>query len=234
LPLYPQFSHATTLSSINEWKRQTKKQKCVIPTKLICCYPNQPSFIEAIVENINIALNRFHNVESTNIDLIFSAHGVPLSNIKKGDPYQLQVEETIKSILELGKWSSPHSICYQSKVGLMKWLSPSLIETIKFLGDKGRKNLLVIPVAFVTDHIETLHEINFDARNLALSHGVQQFEMVPALNNNPKFIQCLAELVHSCLVSDKQSSTCQSIWNNYKGRAIPALCPNFDFQSEKK
>jgi len=225
LPLYPQFSQATTLSSINEWNRQAKKQGCTILTKFVCCYPSQPLFIETLVENINSALARFYKIASTDIDLIFSAHGVPLSSIKRGDPYQLQIEETVRCILEHDKWNSPHTLCYQSKVGPMKWLKPSLMETVTHLAGKGRKHLLVIPVAFVTDHIETLHEINIDVRRYAMTLGVQQFEMTPALNNHPKFIQCLAELVQAQLASDVQHKTCKTLWIEKENRTKPKMCP---------
>jgi ferrochelatase len=225
LPLYPQFSQATTLSSMNEWKQETKKQGCVIPTKLICCYPSQPLFVDALVENINSALARFYKIASTDIDLIFSAHGVPVSYIKRGDPYQLQIEETVRCIVERGKWNSPYTLCYQSKVGLLKWLKPSLIDTVEHLADKDRKHLLVIPVAFVTDHIETLHEINIDVRRHAMAHGVKQFELTPALNDHPKFIQCLAELVQAQFVTDVQSKKCEALWKNRIDRPIPVLCP---------
>jgi ferrochelatase len=225
LPLYPQFSQATTLSSMNEWKRQTKKQGCIIPTRIVCCYPSQSLFIEAIVENINSALGRFHNIVASNIDLIFSAHGVPLNYIKHGDPYELQIEETVRCIVERGKWNSPHTLSYQSKVGPMKWLKPSLIETVEHLANKGRKHLLVIPVAFVTDHIETLHEINIDVRRHAMAHGIQQFELTPALNDHPKFIQCLAELVQAQLASDVQPKNCETLWNEKKNRTKPNICP---------
>jgi protoporphyrin/coproporphyrin ferrochelatase len=225
LPLYPQFSQATTLSSINEWKRQTKKQGCTIPTKLVCCYPGQPSFVEAFVENINSMLRRFQKIASTDIDLIFSAHGVPLSFIKHGDPYQLQIEETMRCIAERGKWNSPYMLCYQSKVGPMKWLKPSLIETVESLADKGRKHLLIIPIAFVSDHIETLYEINIDVRRHAMAHGIQQFELTPALNDHPKFIRCLAELVQAQLASDVQSNPCETLWNEKKNRTKPKMCP---------
>jgi ferrochelatase len=225
LPLYPQFSQATTLSSMNEWKRQTKKQGCVVPTRIVCCYPSQPLFIEALVENINSALARFHKIASSDIDLIFSAHGVPVSYIKHGDPYQLQIEETVRCIIDRGKWKSPLMLCYQSKVGPMKWLKPSLIETVEHLANKGRKHLLVIPVAFVTDHIETLHEINIDVHRHAMASGVQQFELTPALNDHPKFIQCLAELVQAQLASDVQPKNCETLWNEKKNRTKPNICP---------
>jgi ferrochelatase len=225
LPLYPQYSQATTLSSIKEWNRQAKKQGFVIPTTLVCCYPSQPLFIEALVENINSALMRFQNIASKEIDFIFSAHGVPSHYIKRGDPYQLQIEETVLCVVERGMWNSPYTLCYQSKVGPMKWLKPSLIETVERLAQSGRKHLLVIPIAFVTDHIETLHEINIDVRKQAMAHGIQQFELTPALNDHPKFIQCLAELVQAQLISNEQPNRCKALWNNHRDRPIPILCP---------
>jgi protoporphyrin/coproporphyrin ferrochelatase len=225
LPLYPQFSQATTLSSINEWKRQIKIQECNIPTKLVCCYPSQPLYIEAVVERINSALARFQNITSTDIDLIFSAHGIPLSYIKHGDPYKMQIEETVRCIVERGKWNSPHTLCYQSRVGPAKWLRPSLKEMVKHLASNNRRHLLIIPVAFVTDNIETLYEINVDVRKHAMMQGIQQFELAPALNNHPKFIQCLAELVHTQLSSEVNSNTCEILWNRKEKRTEPKMCP---------
>jgi protoporphyrin/coproporphyrin ferrochelatase len=225
LPLYPQFSKATTVSSINEWERQMKKQGCVIPTKFICCYPIQPRYIEAIVENINSALVRFPAAAATDIDLIFSAHSVPLSFIKRGDPYQLQIEETVRSIIQHGKWNSPHTLCYQSKVGPMKWLKPSLIETIEYLAGKKRQYLLVIPISFVTDHIETLHEINIEAREHAVSLGIQRFEVMPALNDHPAFIHCLLELVQEQFKTAVPPRLCETLRGKSTDRSVRNLCP---------
>ena len=95
--------------------------------------PNHPALLEAFVENINKSLAKFSNISPANIDLVFSAHGVPVSYIQKGDPYQLQIEETVRRVVERGKWKSPHTLCFQSKVGPMQWLKPSLIETVERL-----------------------------------------------------------------------------------------------------
>jgi protoporphyrin/coproporphyrin ferrochelatase len=225
LPLYPQYSQATTLSSLHEWNRHREKQKLALLTKLVCCYPTHPLFIESLVDTINASLDRFTNISSADIDLVFSAHGVPLSYIKKGDPYQLQMEETVRSVLERGKWNSPHTLCYQSKVGPMKWLQPSLIETVERLAGNNRKHLLVIPIAFVTDHIETLHEINIEVRKHAMAHGILQFELMSALNGHPKFIQCLAELVRSQLSTDIKPDLCNTLWKSHTDRSRPIQCP---------
>ncbi|MGD1044019.1 MAG: ferrochelatase [Bacteroidota bacterium] len=228
IPLYPQFSQATTGSSINEWNRQAKKQGLNIPTRFACCYPNHPALIEAFVENINKSLTRFSNILPANIDLVFSAHGVPVRYIQKGDPYQLHIEETVRRVVEQGKWESPYTLCFQSKVGPMQWLKPSLIETIERLASEGRKNLLIIPIAFVTDHIETLHEINIDVRNHAMARGVRQFELMPALNDHPKFIECLTDLVTQQLTNAVEYTMCQTLWRRYSERTKPKKCPHYN------
>ena len=228
LPLYPQYSKATTFSSMNEWRRQCERLGFSgIPTKLLCCYPNHPQYINALVGNINLTLNRFAGIDPSDIDLVFSAHGVPVDFIKKGDPYKLHVEETVKQVMRGGGWSSPHSICYQSKVGPARWLEPSLTAVIHSLSAAGRKNLLVIPVAFVTEHIETLHEINIEAREEGRHLGILRFEMMPALNDHPEYIACLTDLVISGRQSTERNQTCRLLWNSKSGENKPILCPSF-------
>jgi ferrochelatase len=225
LPLYPQYSRATTYSSVNEWKRQVDRGGLAVSTGFVCCYPNHPKFIEAFVDRISRALKKFDHIAKEEIDLIFSAHGVPVSYIKKGDPYQLHVEETVRQVAALGSWGIRHTLCYQSKVGPMEWLRPSLIETVERLAREGRKYFLVIPVAFVTDHIETLHEIDIEVRKHALALGVRQFEMAPAINDHPKFIDCLADLVIERLASNRPMDTCTMLWKREPGGRIPKNCP---------
>lgn len=197
LPLYPQYSKATTVSSAKEWQKQAKRLGYEnIPSETVCCYFNHPLYIEGIAGNISIAWKRFSGIDPSQIDIVFSAHGVPMSLVRAGDPYKSHIEETVRLVMECGQWPSPHRLCYQSKVGPAEWLKPSLTETIAALAGNGRKHLLIVPVAFVTEHIETLHEINIEARKEALHLGVKQFEMMPALNSSPKFINCLAQLVY--------------------------------------
>jgi ferrochelatase len=129
------------------------------------------------------------------VHLIFSAHAVPVRVIEAGDPYQKQIEETVRLVMERGGWRNPHALCYQSRVNPGKWLEPSLSETLRDLAAQGAERLLVIPISFVTDHVETLAEINIDARALAEQLGIAQFELMPALNDSPTFIRVLAELV---------------------------------------
>ncbi len=196
LPLYPQYSQATTGSSLNEWNRQcVLKNLSATSTKTISSFHNHPLYIEAIVENIRITMTKFSEFAAGEIDLVFSAHGTPMSLVKKGDPYKEQIEETVRLVMESGQWNSPHILCYQSKVGPVKWLKPSLRETIHTLAEKGRKHLLIVPISFVSDHIETLHEINILIRKEAEQLAIERFELMPALNDSPKFILCLTQLV---------------------------------------
>jgi ferrochelatase len=127
--------------------------------------------------------------------MVFSAHGVPVAVIEAGDPYQAQIEETVRLVMGRGGWANPHVLCWQSRVSPGKWLEPSLQETLRDLVGRGLKRVLVIPISFVTDHVETLAEINIGARALAGRLGIEQFELMPALNDSPTFIHALADLV---------------------------------------
>jgi ferrochelatase len=127
--------------------------------------------------------------------MVFSAHGLPLKLVQAGDPYPQQIEETVRRVLALGGYENAHTLCFQSRVGPQKWLEPSLTHSIERLARLGVTRMLVVPVAFVTEHIETLHEINVEAREEAEKLGVQEFTMMPALNDSPLFIRALADLV---------------------------------------
>ncbi len=193
LPLYPHYSLATTGSSLKEWGRHYRPAQPPLPLHVIEQYYNHPAYVEALVEKIQVSLAHFDCPEE--VHLVFSAHGLPLALIERGDPYQRQVQATVRLVLERGGWPSPHALCYQSKVGRQKWLKPSLAETIETLARAGTKRMLVIPITFVTEHIETLHEINMEAREQSERLGVEQFEMMPAVGDSPRFIAALADLV---------------------------------------
>ncbi len=193
LPMYPQYSFATTRSSVKEWRRLYRPGPASIEEHLIEHFYDHPLYIEALVDRIELALSHFHEPHRTHI--VFSAHGLPLSLIEKGDPYQKQIEETVRLVCEDGRWPNAHTLCFQSRVGRQKWLEPSLDATINKLARAGEKNLLVVPISFVTEHIETLHEINIEARERAAKLGVEQFEMMPAVGDSPRFIGALADLV---------------------------------------
>ena len=193
LPLYPQYSFATSSSSLKEWKRLYNPNGNVLGAHVIEKFFDHPLYIQSIAENIALTLTHFAPPDRAHI--VFSAHGLPLSLIERGDPYAKHVEETVRLVMQHGAWKNAHTLCYQSKVGRRKWLTPSLTETIENLARSGEKRLLVVPIAFVTEHIETLHEINIEAREEAHRLGVEQFEMMPAVGDSPTFISALADLV---------------------------------------
>jgi protoporphyrin/coproporphyrin ferrochelatase len=190
LPLYPHYSFATTGSSLKEWNRLYKPQ---VPVHVVDHFYDHPDYIAAIVDRVNGVLQELPNPDE--VHLLFSAHGLPMALVEKGDPYPKHIQETVQLVRELGAWPNPHALCFQSRVGPQKWLQPSLPDTIEKLARSGIKRVLVIPVSFLTEHIETLHEINIEAREQAESLGISQFLMMPALNDSPLLIRALADLV---------------------------------------
>lgn len=198
LPLYPQYSRVTTGSSLNEWERQYARHgKNRIPVYVIREFYGHPRYLAAVVERIEQALDTLGR--SGRLALVFSAHGIPASVIEEGDPYQQQVEATVELVARRGGWTYPYRVCYQSKVGPGRWLQPMLHTTLQELAAEGFEKVLVVPVAFVSDHIETLHEIDQEARALARRLGIQGFAMTAGLNDSPTFIQALAELVRKAV-----------------------------------
>jgi ferrochelatase len=194
LPLYPQYSSTTTGSSLKEWNRHAARRGFDrIPTRVIPQFYDHPGYVDSLVGQINRTLSRFDRPET--VHLVFSAHNVPASVAAAGDPYPAQISATVQLVMQRGGWPSPSHLCYQSKVGGARWLDPSLHDTIENLAASGAKRLLVIPVAFVSDHVETLGEINIEAREKAMACGIEQFEMMPGLNDSPCFIRALADLV---------------------------------------
>jgi ferrochelatase len=190
LPLYPQYSRTTTGSSLNEWRRNFGND---VPVRCIEAFYRNELYIDALVEKVREALARFPSPETP--ELVFSAHSVPVSVIQKGDPYQRQIEETVELVMQRGEWSNRHRLCYQSKVGASKWLQPSLRTTIRDLAAEKVREVCIVPISFVSDHVETLGEIDHEAREQAASLGIERFEMSAGLNDSPTFIAALAELV---------------------------------------
>jgi protoporphyrin/coproporphyrin ferrochelatase len=190
LPLYPQYSSTTTGSSLNEWKRLFHEQ---VPINWIESFYRDQGYLQAVVEKIDETLARFPDPERP--DIIFSAHSVPSAVIERGDPYQTQIEETVSLVMKRGAWSNGYRLCYQSKVGASRWLQPSLRHTVRAVAGEGVREICVVPISFVSDHVETLGEIDHEAREQAAALGISRFEMTPGLNDSPRFIAALADLV---------------------------------------
>lgn len=194
LPLYPQYSSTTTGSSLNEWNRLFHDD---VPVHCVETFYRNPTYLDALAERVNEALSRFPSPARP--EIVFSAHSVPMSVIEKGDPYQRQIEETVQLLMERGGWTNRQRLCYQSKVGASRWLQPSLHHTLKVLSAERVREVCVVPIAFVSDHVETLGEIDHEARHEAHKLGITQFEMSVGLNDSPKFIQALTQIVQQAL-----------------------------------
>ena len=211
MPLYPQYSAATTGSSIKEWKDVCKKNNLKIKTNTICCYPTDANFVLAHKEEI---INKINNLK--NFKLIFSAHGLPEKNIKKGDPYQWQIEQSVNEIVKsLDVKDLDWILSYQSRVGPLKWIGPST-ENVIIENSKLGKHIVLVPIAFVSEHSETLVELDIEYRDLADKNGCKNYTRVPALGTNENYIKAMSNLI-----INKQDY-------NFNGELFPpkTQCPN--------
>jgi ferrochelatase len=190
MPLYPQYSAATSGSSIKEWKEVCKKNNYKVKTSTICCYPTDQNFINAHTKEI---IKKIKDLK--NFKLIFSAHGLPEKNIKKGDPYQWQVEQSVQKIVEnLNIENLDWILSYQSRVGPLKWIGPST-EDIIVENSKIDKHIVLVPIAFVSEHSETLVELDIEYKEIADANGCKNYTRVPALGINEDFIKAMSELI---------------------------------------
>lgn len=200
LPLYPQFSTTTTGSSLSAWNQSYSK-----PSKTICCYPFEDEFISAHVSLIDSAWKNAGCPE--NVTLLLSAHGLPEKIVKDGDPYQWQCEEMAAKISAEVPEEWEVIGCYQSRVGPMKWIGPPTENEIETAAQAGR-NILIAPIAFVSEHIETLVELGEEYREVAEEHGAASYTTVPALGTDKTFIGYLANLVRTAVNSDDVLRSC--------------------------
>ena len=190
LSLYPQYSTTTIQSSIDEWFLQTKKQGFECLTKEVFSYPTLNGFVKAMADLTEISISKLDLGKKYRI--LFSAHGLPKKIIKKGDPYQTQIESTVDGIVKaLAIKDLDSQICYQSRVGRSKWLGPSTEAEIRRAGKDG-KAIVLVPVSFVSEHSETLYELDIKYKELADKSGIPQFIRVPTVGATKRFIRGLA------------------------------------------
>lgn len=192
LPLYPQFSTTTTGSSFDDWRRAARRVNLMAPEASVCCYPTQEGFVESAAATIRETLAGH---DPAGFRLLFSAHGLPKKVIDKGDPYQWQVEQTAAAIADrLGDLASDWVVCYQSRVGPLEWIGPSTDAEIERAGREG-KSLIIAPIAFVSEHSETLVELDVEYADLARKVGVPVYLRAPTVDDRAAFIDGLADLV---------------------------------------
>jgi ferrochelatase len=197
LPLYPQYSTTTTQSSLAEWRKEATRQELKIPQHEVCCYPFEGGFVAALADLVAGAMAKARPGLSYRV--LFSAHGLPKRVIERGDPYQWQVERTVEaSIGMLKREGLDWRICYQSRVGPLEWIGPATDVEVRRAGAE-HKGLIVVPVAFVSEHSETLVELDIEYAKLAEECGVPDYIRAPAVRTHPAFIAALASLITTAL-----------------------------------
>ncbi|PID56150.1 MAG: ferrochelatase [Ignavibacteriae bacterium] len=193
LPLYPHWSISTTGSSFNEWNRyfnKTDEQVFKVES-----YQTNLLYIAALNERINQALLKFPKQIRKEVQLVFSAHGTPLRMVKSGDPYSNHINETISAVMKNRNYSHKHHLCFQSKVGPVKWLTPATDTMLIDLAKDGKKNLLIIPISFVSDHLETSFELDIEYRHVANENNIENYIVMEGLNDSELFISALYDEV---------------------------------------
>lgn len=198
LPLYPQFSTTTTGSSLRDWREAAIKADLVTSVSSICCWFNHPGYIAANAALVREAINNAKAQKpGLKLRVLFSAHGLPEKIIKAGDPYQAQIEVSAAAMMvHLADTGVDSVVCYQSRATPQKWLDPNVVDEIKRAGKDG-VGVVVVPIAFVSDHIETLVELDIENRHIAQQAQVPVYVRAQVPNSDPAFIRALAEIVRS-------------------------------------
>ncbi len=218
VPLYPQFSTTTTGSSIAAWAGAAARAGLEVPTKTLCCYPTEPGFVAEVAGRLRSALARAAGHGAPRV--LFSAHGLPKKIVERGDPYQWQIERTVAAVVEaLGPGDLDWRVCYQSRVGPLEWIGPSTEAEIARAGGEGVA-LVVVPIAFVSEHSETLVELDIEYRRLAREAGVPAYIRVPTVGAGAAFIAGLAGLVRQALADEDPGP----LRSQAGGRLCPSRC----------
>ncbi|MEM8986708.1 MAG: ferrochelatase [Pseudomonadota bacterium] len=207
-PLYPQFSTTTTGSSFGAWRKAASRAHLAAQTRFLCCYPEQKSFIKAHAEQLASAIRGADFSEPYRV--LFSAHGLPEKVIEAGDPYQFQVEKTVAGVVETLRTDFDLNIenfvtCYQSRVGPLKWIGPSTDDEIRRAANDGM-GIVLTPIAFVSEHIETLVELDIEYKELADEAGVGRYVRAPALGLSESYIEALADMLNAMAERDKSTA----------------------------
>lgn len=198
LSLYPHYSRATSGSSFNDLDRQMAVSGGDMQVIRIPHFYDHPLYIQALAEKLEAGLSGFS--DRTRVQVLFSAHSLPQSFIEEGDPYLAHIQTTVRLVMERFGGIS-HNLAFQSRAGPVTWLEPSTEDKLHELASSGCRELLVVPLSFVSDHIETLHEIDIDYAEEARKLGITAFRRTESLNDSPTFVRCLAELVRAALQS---------------------------------
>jgi protoporphyrin/coproporphyrin ferrochelatase len=203
MPLYPHFSWTTSGSSFRDWENTRLKFKALGKEiswneYVIKSYHLNPDYLNAVNERIDQTMKRFSKADRSKVHIVFTAHGTPIVEVESGDPYTRQINETVEAIMELRGRKEDYWVSFQSRVGPQKWTQPNTEKLVLRLVDYGVQYLLMVPIAFVTDHIETLMELDIELREAIEEKGkhIRQLEVMPGLNDHPLFMQAVAQEIY--------------------------------------
>src|SRR5262245_55621595 len=199
LPLFPQYSVTTTGSGFAVLRKliDSHPEFKKLQVQWVCAWPDHPTYINSFAEAIQRELAKFSDPDK--VHLLFSAHSIPASYVREGDPYLDQTKKSVELIMDRLGRKNAYQLSFQSKIGPVKWLEPATNHAIVELGSQGVTDVLVVPISFVSEHIETLYELDILYKKIAKEAGVRNFRRVPALNSDPAFIRALADIVESTL-----------------------------------
>lgn len=199
LPLFPQYSVTTTGSGFSVLRKLIGERPSFrkLDVQWVCSWPDHPAYIDSVAQATRRELAKFSNPD--NVHILFSAHSIPESYVRGGDPYLEQTKKSVELIMDRLERKNPYQLSFQSKIGPVKWLEPFTNDVIRQLGKKSIDDVLVVPISFVSEHIETLYELDILFKKVAKEAGVENFRRVPALNSDPAFIRALAEIVENTL-----------------------------------
>ena len=225
LPLYPQFSISTTGSSLNRMHAIARETGDALPdTSVICSFEADPNYIDAMAAAASEELALFPDPDPSKTHILFSAHSVPVRYIEEGDPYLDHTRRTVELIMQRLGVQRPYTLSFQSKVGPVEWLTPATNETIPRLANEGVSQLMLVPVSFVSEHSETLYEMDILYRDVAAESGIMHYRRVPTMNCRPDFIEALASLVERALSLASVPPKMPCIHSQVVAEAIGSFC----------
>ncbi|SHJ32057.1 ferrochelatase [Malonomonas rubra DSM 5091] len=195
LSMYPHYTGATTGSSINDFRRAVGNVYPELEYHLIEEWYNWPPYLDSLANRVKEGIELFHDLLQNEVQILFSAHALPQKFIDRGDPYQTHVEVTAHEVMKRVGDHFGWRIAYQSRSGPVRWMTPGTEDVIKWLAMDDHRCLLMVPISFVSDHIETLEEIDIEYRELAAEAGFHHFHRAPSLNDNADFLNAMAALV---------------------------------------
>lgn len=231
LPMFPHYSIATTQAAFTFFSHALAKAN-VPPRSVrwIGAYYEHPAYVEALAETIRAGVAQTPGPEDEPVHLLFTAHGLPVSWVtRRGDPYPEQIRATVRAVIRALGWTGPYELAWQSRVGPVRWLTPSTPEAVDRLAGRGARRICLVPVSFASEHIETLHEIDIELRDHAHHRGIEHFGRAPALGTEPSFIACLADLVRQGMSSLDRYECVRCSMPKDESHRQRAKCPNCRF-----